>query len=321
MSEESLKKSLLLVITLLKCLGMWPTDTVTPALYWIYTSFMLTFFQIPMAVLPIATLFMEEDVGVLRIANCIFLNLQVSIVPFKTVFLLIFHKNLRKAVEILSCDIFNSYTDDHKRIIQEGVKSIRRNFNYVPLCFITVILMSLSSLTSLEEKELFVEMWFPFNPKANLFNYFCVYIFSVAGKHDNIHKWYQNASLSAKGVEFCALTNSAVVVLTCGLLIHATTQINILKHTLKYLVSRGPAQETYERIAKCVEHYAVIVGYVINLVSFLAGTNKCFSFVKLVERSLSLMLSLQFLSCTIVICLSSFLLTVVRKAARTLLLL
>lgn len=181
MSEGTLKKSLLLVITLLKCLGMWPTDSVKPFLYWTYTIFMFIFIQIPMAALPIVSLFVEENVDVLRIASCIFLNLQVSIVPFKTVFLLAFHKNLRKAVEILDCKTFNSYTKDHEYIIYKDATTIRRNFNYVPLCFITVILMSLSSLTSLEHKELFVEMWFPFNPKANLFNYFSVYLFSVAG--------------------------------------------------------------------------------------------------------------------------------------------
>lgn len=161
---------------------MWPTETVHPILYWSYTSFLFIFFQIPMAALPIVSLFVEENVDVLRVASCIFLNLQVSIVPFKTVLLLVFHKNLRKAVDILDCNSFNSYTQAHERIVREDAAAINRNFNYVPLCFITVILMSLSSLTSIEDRELFVEMWFPFNPKTNLFYYFSVYVFSIVGK-------------------------------------------------------------------------------------------------------------------------------------------
>lgn len=175
------KKSLVRVITLLKYLGMWPENTI---FYWLYTGFMFIFFQIPMATLPVATLFMEENVGVVRVASCIFLNLQVAIVPFKTVLLLVFHKKLRNAIEILDCDAFNSYTDKQIIFLNENTALLRKIFNYVPLCFITVILLSLSSLTSMKkEKELFVEMWFPFDPKANLFNYFSVYIFSVFGKY------------------------------------------------------------------------------------------------------------------------------------------
>lgn len=178
-----LKKNFTVVINLLKLLGMWPTNTANPILYWIYTLCMFLIFQIPMATFPVASLFMEENVGILRIASCIFLNLQVSIVPFKTIILLTHHKQLLKAVQILECESFNSYTEEQKHvIIRKDGASLKRITKYVPLCFITVIIMSLSSLTSLEQRELFVEMWFPFNPKANLLNYFSVYLFSVFGK-------------------------------------------------------------------------------------------------------------------------------------------
>lgn len=178
----TLKKNFAMVISVLNYLGMWPTNTINSILYWVYTLCMFLIFQIPMATFPVASLFMEENVGVLRIVSCIFLNLQVSIVPLKTVLLLTHHKYLLKAVQILDCESFNSYTKEQKHIIEEDAASVGRIFNYVPLCFITVIVMSLSSLTSLEQRELFVEMWFPYNPKANLLNYFSVYLFSVFGK-------------------------------------------------------------------------------------------------------------------------------------------
>lgn len=112
------------------------------------------------------------------------------------------------------------------------------------------------------------------------------------------------------GVEFCALTNSAVVVLTCGLLIQAGTQLKILKDNLRNRIDQNAA-ETYHEIAKCIRHYSVIIVYVDDSHSKLISDLSNCRFVKLIESSLSVMLSLQFLSCTVVICLSSFLLTVV----------
>lgn len=182
MNEKGLKKSLLPLITILKYLGMWPAATVNPFLYWAYTFFWFIFLQIPVATLPLVNLFVKENVGVLKIASCVFLNLQVLIVPFKTVFLLIFHKNLRKATEILDSPAFNSYTKEHEHIIEEDTASLRKNFNYIRLCIITAIMISSSPLANLKEKRLFIDMWVPFDIHANLANYFSVYLFSVVGK-------------------------------------------------------------------------------------------------------------------------------------------
>lgn len=255
MGRSPLTSSLSSVITILKYLGMWPTYT---TLYWLYTILMFVFLQIPIAVLPIATLFMEDDVGVLRIASCIFLNLQVSIVPFKTVLLLIFNKNLLKAVDILNCDAFNSYRETQQNFVKDNTTMIRKIFNYIPLCFITVVLMSLSSLTSIQERELFVEMWFPLNPKTSLFNYFIVYLFSVLGEYLNVY-FPKFKVVFYVGVEFCALTNSAVVVLTCGLLINAATQIKILKDNLMNTIDQQTTQHIYPAITNCIQHYSVII--------------------------------------------------------------
>lgn len=182
MTRDNLKTSLLPVVTLLKYLGMWPENTTGTAAYWTYTLFMLVFFQIPMAAFPIVNLFLDENVDILRVASCIFLNLQVSIVPFKTVFLLVFHNRLRSAAEILGSKTFNSYTNEQQAIIQEEVAAVKRNFNYVPLCFVTAILLSAPPLANLEERQLLMDMWFPFNPRENLFNYISVYLFTFIGK-------------------------------------------------------------------------------------------------------------------------------------------
>lgn len=182
MSEDDLKQSLLPLIKILKFLGMWPTNGLNPILYWTFTFFLIIFLQIPIATLPLVDLFAKENVGVLKVASCIFLNLQISIVPFKTIFVLIFHKNLREAVEILYSKSFNSYGQEHEHIIQEDVISMKKNFNYIRLCLGTGILISSSALVKLKERRLFIEMWVPFDPKANLFNYFTVYFFSVIGK-------------------------------------------------------------------------------------------------------------------------------------------
>lgn len=169
------------MVTLLKYLGAWPTDTFNPTLYCLYTVCMFTFIQIPITTLPVVNLFMEEKVGVLNIASCIFLNLQIAIVPFTFVSLLVYHKDLLKVVETLDCRIFNSYTEKQECIIREATALTNRIYNYVYLVLVTLALLTLPSLTHLEERKLFMEMWFPFDPKANLIKYCSTYLFSVTG--------------------------------------------------------------------------------------------------------------------------------------------
>lgn len=109
------------------------------------------------------------------------------------------------------------------------------------------------------------------------------------------------------------MTNATVVVLTCGLLIYATTEIKVLKYSLMNITSCNNPQDTYKKIIMCAKHHADIIRLDI-------AYKKCitknllflyFSYVKLVESTLSVMLGIQFLSCTIVLCMSTFLLTVV----------
>lgn len=169
---------------------MWPSDVVNPVIYWAYTSFVLVVFEIPIAILPYVNLFFKNDVGVLEVAKSIFLNLQVSIVPFKVVLFLTYHKKMRKIVEIFCSKSFSSYIQlEHKYIIQEGDSSTRRVFNYISLCLITGVLMTSSPLINLRDKPWLVEMWIPIDIKANWLNYFGVYLYTLIGKHNNWKLW------------------------------------------------------------------------------------------------------------------------------------
>lgn len=162
---------------------MWPTNEINPFIYWVYTLLVLILFEIPIAILPFANLFIKEDVGVLEIANGIFLNLQVFVVPFKMAFLLIHHKNLRKAFEVVCNGSFSSYIQpEHYFIVQDGAKSTNKAFNYISLCLVTGILMTSSPLLNIKEKPWLVEMWLPIDIKASWLNYITVYVYTLIGK-------------------------------------------------------------------------------------------------------------------------------------------
>lgn len=64
-----------------------------------------------------------------------------------------------------------------------------------------------------------------------------------------------------KGLLFCALANAVLVVLTCGLIMQATTQTKILKHTLKNISDYTEREKTYYKISQCILHYAGIIKY------------------------------------------------------------
>lgn len=183
MDKDSFRQSFLQLTTILKYLGMWPTNTINPVIYWVYTAFWFICFEIPIATLPFANLFVKEDIGVLEIASGIFYNLQVQIVPFKMVFLLFQHRKLKKAVDVLCSKAFSSYVQpEHADIIQEGVITTKKTFNYIRLCLFTVALITSSPLINLREKPWLVEMWIPIDIKANCFNYFVVYLYTIIGK-------------------------------------------------------------------------------------------------------------------------------------------
>lgn len=178
MSTVTFKDCFLQLTTILTYLGVWPTNAANPIFYWMYALFVFIFFEILLATLPLANLFVKKDVGILEIASCIFLNLQILIVPFKSVIFLKYHKNLRKATEAVCC----SNEDDQKHINEEGALSMKSTFQYFYLCFATLLLMALSPLINLKEKPLLIEMWLPFDHTVNWFNYFSIYLYSTVGK-------------------------------------------------------------------------------------------------------------------------------------------
>lgn len=55
-----------------------------------------------------------------------------------------------------------------------------------------------------------------------------------------------------------ALINASLVALACGLIIHGTTQVKILKYTLANLTEGRTERETYSNISQCAAHYAAI---------------------------------------------------------------
>lgn len=89
---------------------------------------------------------------------------------------------MKRVVKILECGAFNAFGKEHEGIVEEDGKSIKRNFNYVPLCFFTVVLISASPFTNLNEKPFFIDMWFPFDARGSWSRYFCVYLHSFVGK-------------------------------------------------------------------------------------------------------------------------------------------
>lgn len=63
----------------------------------------------------------------------------------------------------------------------------------------------------------------------------------------------------------CCLTNSTIIALTCGLIIHATTQVKILKHNIMNITSEGGNETYYAMVSECAAHYAAIIEYLVYL--------------------------------------------------------
>lgn len=71
-------------------------------------------------------------------------------------------------------------------------------------------------------------------------------------------------TLCFEGLLFCALANAVLVVLTCNLIMQATTQVKILNHTLKHVLNYTEAQQIHNKITECVKHYANIIRYLFS---------------------------------------------------------
>lgn len=178
--NNNFRNSLKTPITLLKILGVW--RTANSKMYWLYTLFIFCAIQIPTVILPATDLIVDRDVSIVRIAKCIFLNAQTATVPFKTAFFAVSHKKLLEALEILDSEYFKSYTQDHLGIIEEGAAVIRKSSHYITLCFFTVLMIAASPIAYWKERQLFADMWLPFDPKNNWHYYVLAHIYSTAGK-------------------------------------------------------------------------------------------------------------------------------------------
>lgn len=255
--QQSLKTPILI----LKGLGAWHNGN--SKLWWIYTLVILLIFLIPMISLHMTKLVLDEEVTIVKVANCIFLNAETGIVPSIFLLLIYSHKNLKIALEILESKVFNSYTLIHLNILQQGANAIRKNEHYITLCVLTVFLMLLSPIAHWKEKWLLVDIWIPFDPKNYPFYYVLVHIYTCIGKFFK-NNFNVNQSKLFSGLMICSLGNSSVVILTCGLLIHGTTQIKILKSNLKRLGREKEENKLYEKISHCVAHYVAIIKCVLH---------------------------------------------------------
>lgn len=178
MDKYRFKDTLNIPINLFKILGAWPTGNTV--LYWLHTLLFCAA-EISIPIFTLIGLINEEDFSVTRIANCIYMNMQLATVPFKTIFLVLSYKNMQRLLEALDSEVFNCYTHHHFNIIENGASAIRKIKHYIPLCIFTVALIVMMPIVHLKDMPLFMDMWFPFNPRNNWFRYWTAQLYVSGG--------------------------------------------------------------------------------------------------------------------------------------------
>ncbi|CAG9822720.1 unnamed protein product [Phaedon cochleariae] len=172
---------------------------------------------VPVPILATIQLIVARETNLAKISDTLFVILEVGIcilkfLPFKNR-----QDDIKRTIHTVNSDNFNRATGDQSHIIEEAVKSCRR-------MFVIFMILCLGSLFTWPIKVLFyerrrfpIDVWLPFEPFEDIRVYLGVFlcIFIATG----------NAPIG----------NAAVDTLIPGLILHAATQIRIIKDKLEKL--------------------------------------------------------------------------------------
>lgn len=178
--EEIVGRSFRINFLVMQILGFYPPQKYK-MLYKIYAYVVYCAFTILIPVLAALDLLLEEDVDLEQVSDNAFLVCETGCFIIK---FLPFIKNvekIKKSVFMIEHPLFHIYTKSQEYLIDECVTICRRNCRlFLTICIITLVNWAITPFF-LPGDNLPIEIWLPFNYKANKKLYILSFVFVVAG--------------------------------------------------------------------------------------------------------------------------------------------
>ncbi|KAF7280557.1 hypothetical protein GWI33_005759 [Rhynchophorus ferrugineus] len=243
--------------------GMYPVNYLPKWVYYLYAGFLHATLTLPVPILVLVYLFANNDLSARIVMDALFMFSEIGITIFKYVTVRLYPENTRRSLEWLENDMFNSYYNDHKKIVQQTSRMCRNTYIWFLItCMITLFSWGIRPVFY-EEKRLQTALWLPYDPFNNSYIYYCTlfYIFLCVS----------NAGFG----------NSSMDCLVAGLVCQAAGQIKLIKSTLRDVIKHADEhvskfsgkltkdeiiilrkQHMYDDICQCVDRYNLVKEFV-----------------------------------------------------------
>lgn len=170
-------------VNFLKVTGGLPFNNINKRLYYLYSSFIVIVFVMPVAILPYVDIILKQESDVAQIAKRSFISSEALILAVKMWLLLVKHESV---VEIIN---YHDMRINKKIMSISGdmLKMLKTSSFYgkAYLIFVQVAVVGIAFRPLLQgpEKLLAFEMWFPYNYQENNFVYLCTLLYMYLGMY------------------------------------------------------------------------------------------------------------------------------------------
>lgn len=247
-------------IQYLRFLGLWQPKTCSRILYYMFTCFLFTFFHMPLAISPYYQQIFIDDFSINNFSNSAFMDIALSVVPLKALILIFWHKSFQVLMDSLENFTFRLYKPEQEVIVKDAAKHIKLGNHYVTICLVSVMAWSMRPFANFEKRPTLLNIWYPFDPRANDFYYAIAYIYTFLGKYFELILLGNYICLHPSlGVCLGALVNGTLCSLLVGFIVFATAQLQILKNTVKDCGNDAIDEgEVYRIIRDCATRYSEV---------------------------------------------------------------
>lgn len=164
--------------------GLYPLMCTNMFAYKIYAYIFYTLFTVPVPVLALIFLSVDEKLDLPKFIDNAFLTAQMGILILKLLPFILNSKNVKWTMLMLDSNLFSDHNTDSQAhtIITNSIATSRRIFNiFFACCCASLFYWSTRPLFS-SGYHLPIELWMPFDVTANAKSYYPVYLFTVLGK-------------------------------------------------------------------------------------------------------------------------------------------
>lgn len=179
MARNIVNETLYLPLTAMQFAGLYLYDKLPKIVFIIYTWLMHIIIAIPVPILSVVYLAAFRITDLYKISDNIFVTSETVVPIIKYLPMRLYGKKFKNLVERLNQPIFTSYLKEQEHYINDTINIVKKITKY----YFTLVMSSCTTILITpifsQSKDFPVEIWLPFNPRANKLVFSSIYFYIV----------------------------------------------------------------------------------------------------------------------------------------------